>query len=280
MKFTKMQGAGNDFLLIDGFKNNLCEIVPKIKNLCDRRFGVGGDGVIIALPSEISDVKMYYYNSDGSQGEMCGNGIRCFAKFVYEKGIVKKDILKIETLAGIQTAVLKINAKDIVEKIEIEIGNIKYAPEDIVVDVKGENAFNKKINIDGREIEFFSVFLGVPHTVIFIDKEDQYDVNETGRKIEVHPVFPKKTNVDFVLPISDDEIKIFTWERGAGRTLACGTGSSSSALLCHKLKGMKNRIKVVTEGGDLEVEILDDTKVKLIGTAGISFEGEVDLKNY
>ena len=175
MKFTKMQGAGNDFLLIDGFKNNLCEIVPKIKNLCDRRFGVGGDGVIIALPSEISDVKMYYYNSDGSQGEMCGNGIRCFAKFVYEKGIVKKDILKIETLAGIQTAVLKINDKDIVEKIEIEIGNIKYAPEDIVVDVKGENAFNKKINIDGREIEFSSVFLGVPHTVIFIDEENQYD---------------------------------------------------------------------------------------------------------
>ena len=280
MKFTKMQGAGNDFLLIDGFKNNLCEIVPKIKNLCDRRFGVGGDGVIVALPSENSDVKMYYYNSDGSQGEMCGNGIRCFAKFVYEKGIVRKDILKIETLAGIQTAVLKINDKDIVEKIEIEIGNIKYAPEDIVVDVEGENAFNKKISIDGREIECSSVFLGVPHTVIFIDEENQYDVNEIGRKIEVHPIFPKKTNVDFVLPISDDEIKIFTWERGAGRTLACGTGSSSSVLLCHKLKGMKNRIKVITEGGNLEVEILDDTRVKLIGTAGISFEGEVDLENY
>ena len=232
MKFTKMQGAGNDFLLIDGFKNNLCEIVPKIKSLCDRRFGVGGDGVIIALPSENSDVKMYYYNSDGSQGEMCGNGIRCFAKFVYEKGIVKKDILKIETLAGIQTAVLKINDKDIVEKIEIEIGNIKYAPEDIVVNVKGENAFNKKINIDGKEIEFSSVFLGVPHTVIFIDEENQYDVNEIGRKIEIHPVFPKKTNVDFVLPISDDEIKIFTWERGAGRTLACGNCAFTMSSIC------------------------------------------------
>lgn len=280
MKFTKMQGAGNDFLLIDGFKYNLSEIVPKIKNLCDRRFGVGGDGIMVALPSEISDVKMYYYNSDGSQGEMCGNGIRCFAKFVYEKGIAKKNILKIETLAGIQTAVLQVNENDVVEKIEIEIGNIKYAPEDIVVNVCGENAFSKKINIEGREIEFSSVFLGVPHTVIFIDKENQYDVNDLGRKIEIHSMFPNKTNVNFVLPVSDDEIKIFTWERGAGRTLACGTGSSSSALLCHKLKGMKNRIKVVTEGGNLEVEILDDTKVKLIGSAEITFEGEVDLGKY
>lgn len=280
MEFTKMQGAGNDFLLIDGFKYNLSEIVPKIKNLCDRRFGVGGDGIMVALPSEISDVKMYYYNSDGSQGEMCGNGIRCFAKFVYEKGIAKKNILKIETLAGIQTAVLQVNENDVVEKIEIEIGNIKYAPEDIVVNVCGENAFSKKINIEGREIEFSSVFLGVPHTVIFIDKENQYDVNDLGRKIEIHPMFPNKTNVNFVLPVSDDEIKIFTWERGAGRTLACGTGSSSSALLCYKLKGMKNRIKVVTEGGDLEVEILDDTKVKLIGSAEITFEGEVDLGKY
>lgn len=279
MEFTKMHGAGNDFLLINGFKYNLDEIVPKIKKLCDRRFGVGGDGLIVALPSTDYDVKMFYYNSDGSQGEMCGNGIRCFAKFVYEKGIIKKDILKIETLAGVQTAVLKINDKDIVEKIEIEIGNIKYDPKDIIVNVEGENAFNKKLTVDGKEIIFSSVFLGVPHTVIFINKEDEYDINDIGSKIEVHPLFPKKTNVNFVLPISDNEIKIFTWERGAGRTLACGTGSSSSALLCHKLKGMKDTIKVIAEGGELEVQVLED-RVKLRGTAEITFEGCVDLKKY
>lgn len=279
MEFTKMHGAGNDFLLINGFKYNLDEIVPKIKKLCDRRFGVGGDGLIVALPSTDYDVKMFYYNSDGSQGEMCGNGIRCFAKFVYEKGIIKKDILKIETLAGVQTAVLKINDKDIVEKIEIEIGNIKYDPKDIIVNVEGENAFNKKLTVEGKEIIFSSVFLGVPHTVIFINKEDEYDINDIGSKIEVHPLFPKKTNVNFVLPISDNEIKIFTWERGAGRTLACGTGSSSSALLCHKLKGMKDTIKVIAEGGELEVQVLED-KVKLRGTAEITFEGCVDLKKY
>ncbi len=279
MEFTKMQGAGNDFLLVNGFKYNLEEIVPKIKNLCDRRFGVGGDGLMAALPSEDCDVKMYYYNSDGSQGEMCGNGIRCFVKFVYEKGIVKKDSMRIETLAGVQTAQLQINDKDEVEKIEIEIGNIKYNPEEIPVLVEGENAFNKKLEIDGKEITFSTVFLGVPHTVVFIDEEGQYDVNEIGSKMEVHPTFPRKTNVNFVLPVSENEIKIFTWERGAGRTLACGTGSSSSALLCHKLKGMSDRIKVVTEGGDLEVKILSD-RVKLIGGAEITFEGKVDLRKY
>lgn len=279
MEFTKMHGAGNDFLLVDGFKYNLDEIVPKIKKLCDRRFGVGGDGLIIALPSTECDVKMFYYNSDGSQGEMCGNGIRCFSKFVYEKGIVKKDTLKIETLAGVQTAILEVNEDDIVEKIEIEIGNIKYEPKDIVVNVEGDNAFNKKLTVDGKEITFSSVFLGVPHTVIFIDKEDEYDVNEIGSKIEVHPIFPKKTNVNFVLPLSKNEIKIFTWERGAGRTLACGTGSSSSALLCHKLKGMSDVIKVNAEGGQLEVQVLED-RVKLRGTAEITFEGIVDLERY
>ena len=279
MKFTKMQGAGNDFLLIDGFKYNYEEIVPKIKNLCDRRFGVGGDGVMMALPSETCDVKMYYYNSDGSQGEMCGNGIRCFVKFVYEKGIVKKNFMKIETLAGIQTASLEINAKDEVEKIEIEIGNIKYNPAEIPVLTDGENAFNKTLEIDGEKIVFSTIFLGVPHTVVFIEKENQYNINEIGSKMEVHPVFPRKTNVNFVLPVSNDEIKIFTWERGAGRTLACGTGSSSVALLCHKLKGMEDKIKVITEGGELEVKILSD-RVKLIGGAQITFEGTVDLEKY
>lgn len=279
MKFTKMQGAGNDFLLIDSFKYNYEEIVPKIKNLCDRRFGVGGDGVMIALPSETCDVKMYYYNSDGSQGEMCGNGIRCFVKFVYEKGIVKKNFMKIETLAGIQTASLEINAKDEVEKIEIEIGNIKYNPAEIPVLTEGENAFNKTLEIDGEKIVFSTVFLGVPHTVVFIEKENQYNINEIGSKMEVHPVFPRKTNVNFVLPVSHNEIKIFTWERGAGRTLACGTGSSSAALLCHKLKGMEDKIKVITEGGELEVKILSDG-VKLIGGAQITFEGTVDLEKY
>ena len=183
MKFTKMQGAGNDFLLIDGFKYDLKEIVPRIKNLCDRKFGVGGDGIMVALPSETCDVKMFYYNSDGSQSEMCGNGLRCFSKFVFEKGIVNKENLKIETLAGVQLADLTTeNGK--VKQVEIEIGNPIFSPKEIPVDVEGEDAFNKELEVFGEKIKFSTIFLGVPHTVIFMNSENQYDIDKFGREIE------------------------------------------------------------------------------------------------
>ncbi|MCI6151827.1 MAG: diaminopimelate epimerase [Fusobacterium perfoetens] len=278
MKFTKMQGAGNDFLLIDGFKYNLEEIIPKIKNLCDRRFGVGGDGIMVALPSETCDIKMFYYNSDGSQGEMCGNGLRCFVKFVYEKGIVQKENLKIETLAGVQYADLTVKDGK-VEAIEIEIGNPIFNPKDIPVNVAGEEVFNREIEIFGEKIKFSTIFLGVPHTVIFMENENQYDINKIGREIEVHPLFPKKTNVNFIFVKDRKTIKIFTWERGAGRTLACGTGSCSAGLISYRLGYTEKEAKIITEGGDLYIKILENG-VKLRGGAEITFEGEVDLKKY
>lgn len=278
MKFTKMQGAGNDFLLIDGFKYNLEEIIPKIKNLCDRRFGVGGDGIMVALPSETCDIKMFYYNSDGSQGEMCGNGLRCFVKFVYEKGIVQKENLKIETLAGVQYADLTVKDGK-VEAIEIEIGNPIFNPKDIPVNVAGEEVFNREIEIFGEKIKFSTIFLGVPHTVIFMENENQYDINKIGREIEVHPLFPKKTNVNFIFVKDRKTIKIFTWERGAGRTLACGTGSCSAGLISYRLGYTEKEAKIITEGGDLYIKILENG-VKLRGGAEIPFEGEVDLKKY
>lgn len=278
MKFTKMQGAGNDFLLIDGFKYNLEEIVPKIKNLCDRKFGVGGDGIMIALPSETCDIKMFYYNSDGSQGEMCGNGLRCFVKFVYEKGIVQKENLKIETLAGVQYADLTVKDGK-VEAIEIEIGNPIFNPKAIPVNIDGDEVFNREIEILGEKIKFSTIFLGVPHTVIFMENENQYDINKIGREIEVHPLFPKKTNVNFIFVKDRKTIKIFTWERGAGRTLACGTGSCSAGLISYRLGYTEKEAKIITEGGDLYIKILENG-VKLRGGAEITFEGEVDLKKY
>lgn len=273
MKFTKMQGAGNDFLLFDGFKYKLEEIVPKIKKMCDRRFGVGGDGIMVALPSEISDIKMYYYNSDGSQGEMCGNGIRCFSKFVYEKGIIpKKDKFTVETLAGVQNVSLETEDGK-VKKIEVEIVNPKFNPEEIPVLVEGDNAFNKEIEIDGKKIEFSTIYLGVPHTVIVMKKEDEFDINDIGSKIEVHPMFPKKTNVNFIYVENNKRLKIYTWERGAGRTLACGTGSCSAGLVANKLGLVDKEVAVITEGGDLKVTVLEKS-VLLQGGAEITFEGE------
>lgn len=278
MKFTKMQGAGNDFLLIDGFKYNLEEIVPKIKKLCDRKFGVGGDGIMVALPSSDCDVKMFYYNSDGSQGEMCGNGLRCFSKFVFEKGIVDKTSLKIETLAGVQYAELGVEEGK-VKTVEIEISNPKYSPKEIPVKIEGNEVFNKELEIFGEKIKFSTIFLGVPHTVIFMDNENQYDINKFGKEIEKHPLFPKKTNVNFIFVEDRKNIKIYTWERGAGRTLACGTGSCSAGLVSYKLGYTDKEARIITEGGDLYVNILENS-VKLRGGAEITFEGEVDLAKY
>lgn len=278
MKFTKMQGAGNDFLLIDGFKNDLNEIVPKIKNLCDRKYGVGGDGIMVALPSETCDVKMFYYNSDGSQSEMCGNGLRCFSKFVFEKGIVNKENLKIETLAGVQLADLTTeNGK--VKQVEIEIGNPIFSPKEIPVDIEGEDVFNKELEVFGEKVKFSTIFLGVPHTVIFMNSENQYDINKFGREIEKHKLFPKKTNVNFIFVEDRKTIKIFTWERGAGRTLACGTGSCSAGLVSYKLGYTDKEAKIITEGGDLYIKVLENG-VRLRGGAEITFEGEVDLAKY
>ncbi|WP_300361982.1 diaminopimelate epimerase [Fusobacterium sp.] len=278
MKFTKMQGAGNDFLLIDGFKNDLNEIVPRIKNLCDRKYGVGGDGIMVALPSETCDVKMFYYNSDGSQSEMCGNGLRCFSKFVFEKGIVNKENLKIETLAGVQLADLTTEDGK-VKQVEIEIGNPIFSPKEIPVDMDGEDVFNKELEVFGEKVKFSTIFLGVPHTVIFMNSENQYDINKFGREIEKHKLFPKKTNVNFIFVEDRKTIKIFTWERGAGRTLACGTGSCSAGLVSYKLGYTDKEAKIITEGGDLYIKVLENG-VRLRGGAEITFEGEVDLAKY
>lgn len=274
MKFTKMQGVGNDFVLFNGFKYKLEEIVPNIKKICDRRFGVGADGIMIALPSEKSDVKMYYYNSDGSQGEMCGNGIRCFSKFVYEKGIVtKKNNFTVETLAGVQNIKLEIKNNE-VKKIEVEIVNPRFKPKEIPILLEGEDAFNKELEIDGKKIKFSAIYLGVPHSVIVMKAEDEFNINEIGSKIESHPLFPKKINVNFIYVESNEKIKIYTWERGAGRTLACGTGSCSAGLVANKLGLVGEKVEVITEGGKLEVKILENS-VLLKGEAKITFEGEL-----
>lgn len=273
MKFTKMQGAGNDFLLFDGYKYKLEDIVPKIKKMCDRRFGVGGDGIMVALPSENSDIKMYYYNSDGSQGEMCGNGIRCFSKFVYEKGIIeKKDKFTVETLAGIQNINLE-TENGHVKKVEVEIVNPRFKPSEVPVLFEGEDVFNQEIEVDGKIIKFSSIYLGVPHTVIVMDSEDEFDINDIGSKIEKHPIFPKKTNVNFIYVENNKRLKIYTWERGAGRTLACGTGSCSAGLVANKLGLVDKEVEVIAEGGDLKVTVLKDS-VLLQGGAEITFEGD------
>ena len=273
MEFKKMQGAGNDFLLFDGLKNKYTDYSRMAKELCNRRYGVGGDGIMIAEESKIADVKMVYYNSDGSRGEMCGNGIRCFSKFVYEKGIAVKEKMNIETGDGIKIAYLKIN-NGIVEEITISMGKARLKAKDIPVISEKEIVLNEYMCVGGKEIQFSTVLLGVPHAVIIVDDLEKIDVNGLGEVIEKMDIFPKKINVNFIQVLSRDKIKIKTWERGAGRTLACGTGSCSAAYIANYFELINKDVVVETEGGLLKIKIEKD-EIFMTGLAENVFDGVV-----
>lgn len=274
MKFYKMQGAGNDFVLFDGINNDCSHLPSLAKKICNRKFGVGGDGIMIALPSKTADIKMVYYNSDGSLGEMCGNGIRCFSKFIYDTNLVKSTSIKIETDAGIKEAELFLDENNNVQKVKIFMGNTIFDPKKIPVNIEEENVINKKIFIDNNEITFSTILVGVPHTVIICKDLNNIDINHLGYLIENHPIFPKKTNVNFIEIVNNNKIKIKTWERGAGRTLACGTGSCASAFLANYFNLTNSIVEVETEGGDILVE-LKENGIYMTGSAEIIFKGEI-----
>lgn len=274
MKFNKMQGAGNDFLLFDGAKNKYENYSKMAKKLCDRRYGVGGDGIMIAEKSQIADIKMVYYNSDGSKGEMCGNGIRCFSKFIYEEEIIKKREITIETGDGIKTAYLTINDKNEVDTIMISMGKARLNPKEIPVAIDKDEVIKEKINIDGKEIVFSAVLVGVPHAVIICEDLEKVDVNTLGAKIEKNRLFPKNINVNFIQILDRNKIRIKTWERGAGRTLACGTGSCSAVYISNLLGLVNDEVIVEAEGGILKIKLQGD-EVFMIGTAETTFKGEI-----
>jgi len=273
MKFTKMHGAGNDFCLFNGFMQKLPEYGALAKTVCDRHFGVGGDGIMVALPSEKADVRMVYYNSDGSQGEMCGNGIRCFAKYVYTKGIVHKPVFTVETLAGIKHITLTVNKKDQVEKISVGMGKPAFPAEEVPTTLPGNPVTMEPVEVDNHIVLLTAMRMGVPHSVIVVDDLEKVDVNGIGSKLEVHPAFPEKLNVNFMQVIDKNNIKVKTWERGAGRTLACGTGCCSSVIAGNLLGLVDKKATVQAEGGVVEVSIDDDYEVTMTGTAEFICDG-------
>lgn len=275
MKFNKMQGAGNDFLLFDGVKNKYENYSKIAKKLCDRRYGVGGDGIMIAEESQIADIKMVYYNSDGSKGEMCGNGIRCFSKFVYEEEIVKKEEITIETGDGVKTAYLTVNDnRSKVDSIMISMGKARLNSKEIPVSIEKEQVIDEKINIAGKDIIFSAVLIGVPHAVIICDDLESIDIDGLGSEIEKNRLFPKNINVNFIQILSRNRIKIKTWERGAGRTLACGTGSCSGVYISNLLGLVDSEVAVETEGEILKIKLQGD-EIFMIGAAETTFKGEV-----
>jgi len=282
LNFGKYHGLGNDYIIINDIEFNIPEGKKRLlaKKLCEFHFSVGADGLIYVCNSEHADIKMRIFNDDGSEAEMCGNGIRCFCKYVYENGIAKKNPLKIETLKGILIA--KLNIQDnIVESVEIDMGPPILKCEDIPVipEKNQENCLNEKIKILDRTFNFSAVSMGNPHAIIFIDEQlDNDDLIKYGSAIEPHKRFPKKINVEFVKVLSRDEAILRVFERGVGITHSCGTGTFASVVAGTLIdKFEKNTpITVHNDGGDLIITYTRDT-VLMQGPVEKSFEGKIDL---
>jgi len=273
LEFVKMHGLGNDFILIDCIKQDIPNPQDFAVKYCNRRFGIGADQLLLLYPSEIADFKMRIFNADGSEVEMCGNGIRCFAKYIWDRGFSKKEVLEVETLAGI------IKPKKIGDLIQVDMGIPQFNPSLIPVDVEGEQAFDILLEVSGWHTKINCVSMGNPHSVIFLSVEPKdFAVNKYGPLIENHPIFPKRTNVEFAFVQNPREITMRVWERGAGETLACGTGACATAVTAIKKGFTEKKVTVHLLGGDLHVEWAEDGHVYMTGPAEEVFEGR--LTNY
>lgn len=276
MKFTKMQGIGNDYIYINCFE----EIVKNPKELAirmsDRHFGVGSDGLILIKPSENADCCMEMYNADGSQGEMCGNGIRCVGKYVYDNHLIKKETILVETLAGIKELKLYINEKtDRVENVTVNMGEPILEADKIPVKLKNSPIKKQPVWINGEEYEITCISMGNPHAVTIVNDADKIEIEKIGPLFEKHQLFPNKINTEFVQIIDESHIKMRVWERGSGETLACGTGACAS-VCAMVLNGLTNRkVEVTLLGGKLEIFWNpEDNCVYMTGTAEKVFDGE------
>lgn len=277
MKFTKMHGCGNDYIYIDGSKEQVSlEDKPElVKRLSHRHFGIGGDGVIFINPSEIADFEMEMYNADGSRAEMCGNGIRCVAKYVYDKRLTEKKCITIESMGKIKTLNLTIHDKK-VELVKVDMGAPELRPEEIPVKAEGEKVVDEPIFVQGKEYRMTCVSVGNPHAVIFVEDVEGLDLAAIGPHFETHERFPNRTNTEFVKVIDRQTVQMRVWERGTGETLACGTGASAVAVACILNDLTEEQITVKLLGGDLEIYWDKKTgRVSMTGPAEFVFEGEV-----
>ena len=275
MKFVKMHGLGNDFVFFedkDGAEKDFSELAVK---MCDRHTGIGADGIIVIVPSSVADVRMRIINADGSEAEMCGNGIRCFAKYVHDNGIIQKDEFAVETLAGIMRPKVTLGKDGKVSLVTINMGKPFTDRAQIPMEGPAGSVVNEPIEIDGKKYAITSLLMGVPHTMTYVDDVDAVDLFGLGPKFETYKAFPRKTNMNFVQVIDDHTIKVRTWERGAGATLACGTGSCACAVgSC--LNGFTGRsVDVQLYLGTLHIEYNEeDGNVYMTGPAAVSFTGE------
>lgn len=277
MKFTKMHGIGNDYIYVNCFQETVENPQETAKFVSDRHFGIGSDGLVLIMPSDKADFRMRMINSDGSEAEMCGNAVRCVGKFVYDNKMTDKEVVSVETLAGIK--VLYLTAEGgLVSAVRVDMGEPVLKPE--LVPVKsGKDIFvNEPVEVDGALYHITAVSMGNPHAVVYMDNIDDLEIEKIGPKFENHPLFPRRTNTEFVEVIDSKTLKMRVWERGAGETLACGTGACGVlvASVLNEISERKATIKLL--GGELLIEWnAEDNHVYMTGSATKVFDGEIEL---
>lgn len=256
LTFEKMHGTGNDFIIVNGINEKLPEYSSLAQKICNRHFGIGADGMIVVENSNIADIKMVFYNADGTEAPMCGNGIRCFSKYVYDNEIVPKTSFNVETLAGIMKPELNI-VNGVVESVRVNMGVPQLSTKSFPINTEEETFTNKEIKVDNIVYNISVLAVGTIHTIIKVDNVDKVDIEKIGPLIENYHLFPKKTNVNFCEIVDESNIKMITWERGVGQTLACGTGACAAAFICSMLYNTNEKVKVHVLGGALEIELID-----------------------
>lgn len=275
LKFTKMHGAGNDYIYMNGFVQEIEDPSALAIRLSNRNFGIGSDGLVLILPSENSDFRMQMFNSDGSEAEMCGNASRCVGKYVYDNGLTTKKEIALETKAGVKYITL-LEGDEKARKVTVDMGEPILDPVQIPVKVDKEPVLNFPLDIDGKIWEISCVSMGNPHAVVFTTGIKELDLPLIGPKFEKHPIFPRKTNTEFIEVVDRKTLNMRVWERGAGETLACGTGACAAAVAAILNGYCDRKITIHLIGGDLEIEWDEQNNhVYMTGEAVTVFEGEI-----
>lgn len=280
MKFTKMHGCGNDYIYVNCLEETVENPSEVAIKLSDRHFGIGSDGLILIKPSDKADFRMEMYNADGSESQMCGNGVRCIAKYVYDYGLTDKTKVELETKAGIKYLDLKIeNGK--VAMVTVDMGSPILEGEKVPVAIDKEQVVAEPITVGGVDYEFTAVSMGNPHAIMFVDSTEDFDIEGIGPQFENNPMFPERVNAEFIEVLDRKRINMRVWERGSGETLACGTGACASVVACVLNGKTDNEVFVHLLGGDLLIKYdQKQNKVFMTGPATTVFDGEVDLASF
>lgn len=277
MKFTKMQGLGNDYVYVNCFKETIENPPEMSKKVSNRNFGIGSDGLIMINPSDVADFEMEMYNADGSRSEMCGNGIRCVGKYVYDYGLTEKEHISVETLAGIKYLDLTVEDGK-VKLVKVDMGSPELVPANIPIVADGDRVIDEPVNVNGTEYRMTGVSMGNPHAVVYVEDVKGLDIETIGPAFENHERFPNRVNTEFVKVLDRNTVEMRVWERGSGETMACGTGACAVAVACI-LNGLtEDKVTVKLLGGNLQIEWDKEAdKVYMTGPAEVSFDGEINL---